>query len=230
LSLSRSSADERGHEQYHEKNGVKFHMQSKTTKLSPASPSHSSVHSVSIAHATSGESKTLEADVVILGVGVAPLIGLVEKLDGVKSEKGGIVVNEYLEVEGLNNVYAIGEARRLVCYSLLTLRLHKGDIAAYPDKRSGELKRIEHWNVNVSSLVSIDSSNKLPVNNRSRITTDEQSPQTSLGRKRRSIKSRYFGVPVSCLFSLLFRTGNDNLDFSGRGTAVEILWKWCWIR
>ncbi|TFK45603.1 hypothetical protein OE88DRAFT_1668988, partial [Heliocybe sulcata] len=45
-------------------------------------------------------------------------------------EKGGVVVvDEYLRVKGVKDVYAIG------------------DIAMWPQQGTGELRRIEHWNV-----------------------------------------------------------------------------------
>jgi len=109
--------------QYHEKNGVKFHMQSKVSKLLPGS-TPGEVGSVVI-----DDGPTLEADFVIMGVGVAPATDFLKE-SGFELEKdGGVAVDEYLRVKGLENVYAIG------------------DIAHFPQVQSGELKRIEHWNV-----------------------------------------------------------------------------------
>jgi apoptosis-inducing factor 3 len=53
--------------------------------------------------------QTLPADFVIMGVGVAPATGFL-KDSGIKLERdGGIKVDEYLRVPGLDGVYAIGK-------------------------------------------------------------------------------------------------------------------------
>jgi NADPH-dependent 2,4-dienoyl-CoA reductase/sulfur reductase-like enzyme len=53
--------------------------------------------------------ETLPADFVVMGVGVAPATGFL-KDSGIKLEKdGGIKVDEYFRVSGLDGVFAIGE-------------------------------------------------------------------------------------------------------------------------
>jgi NADPH-dependent 2,4-dienoyl-CoA reductase/sulfur reductase-like enzyme len=53
--------------------------------------------------------ETIPADFVVMGVGVAPATGFL-KDSGIKLEKdGGIKVNEYFRVPGLDGVFAIGE-------------------------------------------------------------------------------------------------------------------------
>jgi len=53
--------------------------------------------------------QTLPADLVVMGVGVAPATQFL-KDSGIKLERdGGVKVDAYLRVEGLDNVYAIGE-------------------------------------------------------------------------------------------------------------------------
>lgn len=109
-----------------EKNGVKFRMEAGVEKATP-SPSHSAnVGAVQLKDGTS-----LEADLVVLGVGVKPatdfLKGKVDLLDD-----GSLRTDESFQVAGLQDVFAIG------------------DIATYPyhgPGGNGTPTRIEHWNV-----------------------------------------------------------------------------------
>ena len=69
----------------------------------------------------SGE--TLEADLVVMGVGVEPATDFLQGVE--RMEDGGLRVDEHLRAA--DGLYAAG------------------DIAAFPDWRTGETVRIEHW-------------------------------------------------------------------------------------
>lgn len=111
-----------------EKNGVKFYMEASVEK---ASASESDPKSVGAVHLKDGTK--LPADVVILGVGVAPATEYLKDNADIKLEKdGSIATNEIFEVKGLPGVYALG------------------DIATFPyhgPGGKGNPIRIEHWNV-----------------------------------------------------------------------------------
>ncbi|KAK3291405.1 cytochrome P450 [Chaetomium fimeti] len=108
--------------------GVKFYMSAGVEKAEPSASDPSNVGSVHLKDGT-----TLEADLVILGVGVAPATGYLKGNDAVQLEQdGSLKVNESFSVVGLEDVYAIG------------------DIATHPYRGpggEGKPVRIEHWNV-----------------------------------------------------------------------------------
>ncbi|KIJ66647.1 hypothetical protein HYDPIDRAFT_85907 [Hydnomerulius pinastri MD-312] len=113
----------KGLKKYHESQGVKFHMQSKVEKIV------ASENDPSLAIGVVVNGQTLPADFVVMGVGVAPATDFL-KQSGFQLEKdGGVKVDEYLRVAGQTDIYAVG------------------DIAWYPQQKSGESRRIEHWNV-----------------------------------------------------------------------------------
>ncbi|KAH8100761.1 hypothetical protein BXZ70DRAFT_935724 [Cristinia sonorae] len=116
---------------FHESKGVKFHMLTKVKEIVPSSSDSSKAGSVVITD-SEGKDITLEADAVIMGVGVAPATEYIKSSHGFENlvdKTGAITVDEFLRVKGLDNVFAIG------------------DIALYPQPGTGELRRIEHWNV-----------------------------------------------------------------------------------
>ena len=85
-------------------------MQAKVDQVVP-SESDPSVASAVVVASESGQSTTLQADVVVMGVGVAPATEYLKNSKGfenVVDKTGAVHVDEYLKVKGLENVYAIG--------------------------------------------------------------------------------------------------------------------------
>ena len=91
--------------QYHESQGVKFHMASKVEKIVPQDGNTALAGGVVV------NGTTIPADFVIMGVGVAPATEFL-KGSGIEIEKdGGVKVDEYLRVQSgpdRKDVYAIG--------------------------------------------------------------------------------------------------------------------------
>ena len=116
-----------------EKNGVTFYMNSGVEAALPASKVANAVGMSSVGAVKLKDGPTLDAHLVILGIGVGPETSYLQNNPKVKLEKDGSVsVDENFAVKGLQDVYALG------------------DIATYPYNGpggNGTPVRIEHWNV-----------------------------------------------------------------------------------
>lgn len=111
-----------------EAKGVKFYLSAGVDKAEPSTSDPTKVGAVLLKDGT-----RLDADIVILGVGVAPATEYLKDNSVVKLEgDGSLKTDESFSVVGLKDVYAIG------------------DIATYPyhgPGGDGKYVRIEHWNV-----------------------------------------------------------------------------------
>ncbi|ORY68733.1 uncharacterized protein BCR38DRAFT_334726 [Pseudomassariella vexata] len=111
-----------------EAKGVKFYMSASVDKAEPSGSDPSKVGAIFLK-----DGNKLDADLVILGVGVSPATEYLRENKVVRLEDdGSLKTDENYSVVGLKDVYAIG------------------DIASFPYRGpggEGKYTRIEHWNV-----------------------------------------------------------------------------------
>jgi len=65
------------------------------------------------------DGQIIETDIVIMGVGVGPATGFLKDSGFTLERDGGIKVDEFLRVSGLQNVYAIGKLSSPLLSSLV---------------------------------------------------------------------------------------------------------------
>jgi NADPH-dependent 2,4-dienoyl-CoA reductase/sulfur reductase-like enzyme len=95
----------------HEEHGVQFHLPGK-------------VRSLSDRQVVLESNETLEADLVVVGIGVRPMLGIAEQA-GIAVDRG-IIVDRYLRTSA-PGIFAAG------------------DVARWPDPHTGQQIRVEHW-------------------------------------------------------------------------------------
>ncbi|NLX03794.1 MAG: FAD-dependent oxidoreductase [Phycisphaerae bacterium] len=104
----------RMYQQLHEEKGVTFRLGRQVARFEGDDR---------VRAAVLDDGERLEADMVVVGIGVRPATEFLRGVD--RNDDGSVNVDEHFQV--INDVYAAG------------------DVACFPDWRTGERTRIEHW-------------------------------------------------------------------------------------
>jgi len=99
-------------QKYHESQGVKFHMNSQLERIIASETDPKFATGVELTN-KDGQKEIVEADFIVMGVGVSPATEFLKQSDGFPQsaiqKDGGVLVDEYLKVRGLEDVFAIGD-------------------------------------------------------------------------------------------------------------------------
>ncbi|CAG8564592.1 9422_t:CDS:10, partial [Dentiscutata heterogama] len=107
----------------HEASGISFYLQSGVKEIEPLDIDPSRGGAVILT-----DGRKIPADVIVIGAGVAPATEFLKGSPGFTLEKdGSLKVDENFKIEGLCDVFAIGDVARLTYH------------------KTGESIRIEHW-------------------------------------------------------------------------------------
>lgn len=176
--------------------GVKFHMSAGVDKADPSTSDAAKVGSVVLKDGT-----VLEADLVILGVGVAPATQYLKENSIIKLEKdGSLKTDENFSVVGLKDVYAVG------------------DIATYPyhgPGGEGKYVRIEHWNVAQNAGRTVASQIVAP--------TRKAKPFTPVFWSALTAQLRYCGNTIGGWDDLVIQGSLDEGSWAGFYTKGDIV-------
>jgi NADPH-dependent 2,4-dienoyl-CoA reductase/sulfur reductase-like enzyme len=169
-----------------EKNGVTFHMEAGVEKATPSSSDSSKVGAVHLKDGT-----TLEADLVIQGVGVVPATDFLKDSGIELQEDGSIKVDKSHQVSGVSDVYAIG------------------DIAQFPyfgPTGEGTYTRIEHWNVAQNQGRNVGANIARP--------SEGQKPYIPIFWSALGSQLRYCGSTANGWDSLVLKGEPENMKFA----------------
>uniref|UniRef100_A0A1D1ZKH5 Putative flavoprotein C26F1.14C n=1 Tax=Anthurium amnicola TaxID=1678845 RepID=A0A1D1ZKH5_9ARAE len=112
----------------HEDAGIKFYLKAIVKAIEPSETDPSIAGAVVLREENSQDETKIKADIIVVGAGVVPSTGFLKNTAGFTLERdGSLKVTENFKVEGLEDVYAVG------------------DIARFNYFGTNEYVRIEHW-------------------------------------------------------------------------------------